>query len=67
MKISLNTEKAVCLTGDDKTVRRVNDKKPRVKRRQNSGKIEAKQPQKGGKTEQKRGILYQTPGRRCLL
>ena len=48
VKISLSTEKVVCLTGDDKTVRRVNDKKPRVKSGQNSAKKEAKQRQKGG-------------------
>ena len=48
VKLGLSTEKVVCLTGDDKTVRRVNDKKPRVKSGQNSAKKEAKQRQKGG-------------------
>ena len=48
VNISLTTEKVVCLTGEDKTVRRVNDKKQGVKSGQNSAKKEAKQRQKGG-------------------
>ena len=48
VKISLSTERVVCLTGDDKTLRRVNDKKQGVKSGQNSAKKEAKQRQKGG-------------------
>ena len=68
VKISLSTERVVCLTGDDKTVRHVNDKKQQgVKSGQNSAKKETKQRQKGGKTGPKRGIIYQTAGRRCHL